>query len=92
MIACLSSFFGEWTNNKVKLLALEVCLHISAALELSQVIIEIDSMFVVQAIKRGAHTDWHKMYLIRRCSVLIGSFQLNHVFQQQNIFADALAT
>lgn len=81
MIACLSSFFGEWTNNKAKLLALEV----------SQVIIESDSMFVVQAIQRGAHTDWHQMYLIRRCSVLIGSFQLNRVFQQQNIFADALA-
>ncbi|XP_012848325.1 PREDICTED: uncharacterized protein LOC105968242 [Erythranthe guttata] len=92
LVAAFSSFYGHGSNNKGELSALLDGLQVCQALRLSNVIIESDSVIVVNAIQGRSSISWDLTYMLRQCSEMLPSgYSITHIVRQKNVVADRLA-
>ncbi|XP_012855085.1 PREDICTED: uncharacterized protein LOC105974516 [Erythranthe guttata] len=92
LVAAFSSFYGHGSNNKGELSALLDGLQVCQALRLSNVIIESDSLIVVNAIHGRSSISWDLTYMLCQCSEMLPSgYSITHIVRQKNVVADRLA-
>ncbi|XP_012842530.1 PREDICTED: uncharacterized protein LOC105962752 [Erythranthe guttata] len=91
IVASFSRYFGVGTNNFAEFSAVVHGLRLCKLLGLSQIIVESDSLLVINAI-RTKHIAWELEYIFRQCLKEIEpSFSFQHVVRQKNTVADRLA-
>lgn len=91
-MGAFSNFYGDGTNTWAELCALRDGLMFCLALEITPLIVESDSLVVVQAVRVGVIGNWRLEYPFRDCMKLISSsVQIIHGYRQINHVADRLA-
>ncbi|XP_012835531.1 PREDICTED: uncharacterized protein LOC105956232 [Erythranthe guttata] len=91
IVASFSKYFGVGTNNFAEFSAVVHGLRLCKLLGLSQIIVESDSLLVINAI-RTKYIAWELEYIFRQCLKEIEpSFLFQHVVRQKKTVADRLA-
>ncbi|XP_059069492.1 uncharacterized protein LOC131859581 [Cryptomeria japonica] len=94
IIKAVGKYIGQGTNNMGELHALSFGLDLALSLNIKDIVIERDSMLVIQAIISKKCFSWHLQYLLDHILLQLrgfSTFSISHCFREINIFADFLA-
>lgn len=92
MVMAFSSFYGSGYNNFAEFAALRDGLSMCRALGVTQLMVESDSMVVVNAIRGRRVTSWSLEYIFRQCLAALSTpLSIERIFIQKNMVADRLA-
>ena len=93
VVRAFSSFYGYQTNTKSDAMALLEGLQLCLSLDLSNVIVETDSLTLLNTVKGLEKCPWCIHGEVARISILVAKleFILTHCYREVNFVIDGLA-
>lgn len=92
MVKAFADFYGQCSNNVAEAKALLQCIQMCCNIGLLNVVVESDSLLIINMINRKMKTLWRIRLIIEHVWELTkaGNFQFVHTFREGNTTADQL--